>query len=211
MRTALIVFAKVPVAGLAKTRLAPVLGPAGAAALARRMLEHALSQARIAGLGPIELCTTPDTAHPTVSNAASAHGAVLTEQGPGDLGQRMHRAFERCLHHHSQAMLIGTDSPSIDARMLREAASALDAHPAVFVPARDGGYALVGLKKADPRWFIGMTWSHPRVMQDTRDRLQAAGVGWRELEAVTDIDEPADLVHLPQGWLADLPIRATLR
>lgn len=201
---ALIVFAKAPVPGLAKTRLAPALGAAGAAALAERMLHHALAQAAAAAIGPVELCAAPDATHPALRAAAAAHGAELTEQGGGDLGARMHRALARRLPRHRGALLVGTDAPSLDAAMLRRASHALWDHDAVYVPALDGGYALVGLRHADPRWFDGMTWSHARVMEDTRDRLRAAGARWAELPAVADIDEPADLAHLPPGWLDSL-------
>ena len=205
MSTAVIVFAKAPVAGVAKTRLAPALGAAGAAALAERMLRHALAQATAAGIGPVELCAAPDTTHPTLRAAAAACGASLAEQGAGDLGLRMHRAFARQLMRHGRALLIGTDAPSLDAARLQQAAQALQQHEVVFVPALDGGYALVGQRRADPRWFSGMTWSHARVMADTRERLRAAGVRWAELPPVADIDEPADLAHLPAAWLEGLP------
>jgi rSAM/selenodomain-associated transferase 1 len=203
MNTSVIVFAKAPVAGLTKTRLAPALGPAGAAALAARLLRHTLAQAAAAAVGPVELCAAPDASHPALREAALACGATLGEQGEGDLGQRMHRAFERHLAQPGRALLIGTDAPALDAARLREAAKALLEHEAVFVPALDGGYALVGLRRADPRWFAGMAWSQPRVMADTRERLRAAGMRWAELAPVADIDEPADLVHLPPGWPVD--------
>lgn len=202
MSTAIIVFAKAPVAGLAKTRLAPALGAPGAAALAERMLRHALAQAAACGIGPIELCAAPDGSHPDLRAAAAACGATLAEQGPGDLGLRMHRALARQLLRYPRALLIGTDAPSLDAAVLREAALALDDHDAVFVPALDGGYALVGLRQADARLFCDMRWSHARVMADTRARLRAAGLRWKELAPVADVDVPADLVHLPCGWLA---------
>ena len=201
MNTAVIVFAKAPVAGLAKTRLAPVLGAAGAAALAERMLQHTLAQAVAAGIGPVELCAAPDARHPALRAAAAAVGAALTEQGVGELGTRMHRALARCLRQRSAAVLVGTDAPALDVAVLRAAAQALQAHDAVFVPALDGGYALVGLRKADARVFEGMAWSHARVMADTRQRLLAAALRWAELAPVADIDEPADLAHLPPGWL----------
>jgi rSAM/selenodomain-associated transferase 1 len=202
--TAVIVFAKAPVPGLAKTRLAPALGAQGAAALAARMLHHALAQATAADIGPVELCAAPDATHPALQAAAAACGAGLTGQGAGDLGLRMHRAFARCLTHHGRALLIGTDAPALDAGLLRRAAQALQDHDAVFVPALDGGYALVGQRRADARLFSGMAWSHPRVMDDTRARLRRAGLRWAELPAVADIDEPADLAHLPPGWLDGL-------
>lgn len=199
--TVVIVFAKAPVPGQVKTRLVPTLGEAGAAALAARMLGHALAQAAAAGLGPVQLCAAPDATHPALQAAAAAAGATLAVQGPGELGQRMHRAFARALAQHGQALLIGTDAPALDAAVLRAAAQALQGHDAVFVPALDGGYALVGLRRADARWFAGMSWSHARVMHDTRERLRAAGVRWAELPPVADVDEPADLAHLPPGWL----------
>lgn len=211
MSTAIIVFAKAPVPGLAKTRLAPALGEAGAAALAERMLHHALAQAAAADVGPVELCAAPDATHPALQAAAAEHGARLTEQGTGDLGLRMHRALARSLMRHGRALLIGTDAPSLDAAVLRAAAQALHHHDAVFVPALDGGYALVGQRRADPRWFSDMRWSHDRVMDETRERLRAAGVRWAELPPVADIDEPVDLVHLPPGWLDGLEIASGIR
>ena len=211
MSTTIIVFAKAPVPGLAKTRLAPALGKAGAAALAQRMLHHALAQAKAADIGPVELCAAPDVTHPALRAAAAEYGARLIDQGSGDLGLRMHRAFVRSLASNGHTLLIGTDAPSLDAAVLREASNALHEHDAVFVPALDGGYALVGLRRADPRWFSDMSWSHDRVMEQTRERLRAAGVRWAELAPVADIDEPADLALLPPGWLDGLhgpvPIR----
>lgn len=204
--TAVIVFAKAPVAGLAKTRLAPALGPSGAAALAARMLRHALAQAVEAGIGPVELCGTPHAAHPALGAAAASFGVTLTAQGSGDLGLRMHRAFARALRQHGRALLIGTDAPALDAAMLRDAALRLLDHDAVFVPAVDGGYVLVGLRRPDARWFADMAWGTSGVMDETRRRLRAAGVRWAELAPVADIDQPQDLVHLPAAWHERLPL-----
>jgi len=204
--TAVIVFAKAPVAGLAKTRLAPALGHEGAAALAARMLAHTLAQAVEAGVGPVELCGAPDAEHPALKSAAAACGVPLTAQGSGDLGLRMHRALARALMLHGRALVIGTDAPALGAATLREAAARLLDHGAVFVPALDGGYALVGLRRADPRWFSGMAWSTAGVMEATRQRLRAAGVRWAELPPVADIDEPQDLLHLPAAWREGLPL-----
>jgi uncharacterized protein len=207
VNTTVIVFAKAPVPGFAKTRLMPALGAEGAAALAQRMLSHAVEQACLAGLGPVEICATPDTSHPSFAQLAAQHGVDLTSQGNGDLGQRMHRAFCRVLLPPAgRALLIGTDAPALNAVMLREAADLLIRHDAVFVPAIDGGYALVGLQCADPRWFSDMSWSTPSVMQTTRERLKAASAQWAELPPVADIDEPADLAHLPPAWLTSVSL-----
>jgi rSAM/selenodomain-associated transferase 1 len=206
MTTAVIDFAKAPVAGLAKTRLAPALGEAGAAALAERMLHHAMAQAVAADIGPVELCATPDAPHPALRAMAGSFGVALAAQGTGDLGARMARALRRQLRRWPRALLVGTDAPALGTRQLREAARALADHDAVFVPTHDGGYVLVGQRRpGDPRCFRGMTWSHPQVMAETRRRLAAAGLRWAELSPVRDIDDPADLASLPPEWREGLP------
>ena len=187
-------------AGSAKTRLIPALGAAGAAALAERLLEHAVHTAMSAGFRRVELCTTPDAGHPAFQRLAALHGLVVSEQGDGDLGARMNRALNRVLAGGGHALLIGTDAPALDRATLHEAARALDDADAVFVPALDGGYALVGLRRPAPALFEGVPWSSAQVMAATRQRAASAGLRLAELAAVSDIDVPADLVHLPQGW-----------
>lgn len=200
--TRLIVFAKAPVAGFAKTRLIPALGATGAAALAARLLAHAVDAATAAALGPVEVCATPDATHPAFASLAGR--VSLSVQGEGDLGARMARAFERALGvgpaGTARCLLIGTDAPGIDAAYLRAAAAALDRGDAVFGPALDGGYTLVGLRRPAPALFTGMRWSTPQVMAETRARLGRLGLRATELAPLSDIDEPADLVHLPLGW-----------
>ncbi len=202
MSTALIVFAKAPVPGQVKTRLIPALGAQGAAALAERLLAHTLRQAVAMGADALELCVSPATGHAAFAAAESmAPGRIeVTLQGDGDLGERMHRALTRRLRTHARVLLIGTDAPSLSPAMLSSAGRALETSDAVFVPALDGGYALVGLTRPVPELFQGMTWSTPQVMAQTRIRATQAGLRWVELPPVADIDEPADLVHLPAGW-----------
>lgn len=202
MSTALIVFAKAPVPGQVKTRLMPALGAAGAARLAEHLLQHTLAQAGGAPMQHLELCLAPDAHHAMFDTAwQQAHPHIhLSDQGDGDLGERMHRALSRALQSHPRALLIGTDAPALSADTLAQAAQALQDHDAVFVPALDGGYALVGLARPAPELLLGMTWSTPEVMDQTRERARRAGWSWAELPPVADIDEPADLVHLPAGW-----------
>jgi rSAM/selenodomain-associated transferase 1 len=195
--TNIALMARAPWAGQAKTRLIPALGPAGAAALAERLLEHAVAQAAAAALGPVTLWVTPDASHPAFARLVSRHGITLALQPTGDLGARMAAVFAQA---RAPLLLMGTDAPALDATRLRAAADALQEHDAVFVPALDGGYALVGLQRPAPSLFGDMPWSTPLVMAQTRQRLAAAGLRHAELPAIADIDEPADLVHLPAGW-----------
>ncbi len=112
----------------------------------------------------------------------------------------MHRAFVRTLAQHPRAIVIGTDSPDLDAPALRDAAEALCDHPAVFAPATDGGYVLVGLTRPMPFLFHDIAWSTSGVMAQTRLRLSKFDVAAHELPTRRDIDEPDDLAYLPTEW-----------
>ena len=199
-----IVFAKAPVPGFAKTRLIPALGAQGAARLAERLLEETLRQALASAIGPVLLCCTPDASHAAFKRMAQRFAVTLSVQGEGDLGQRMCRALEAALEGHSRVVLIGTDAPGLDAAVLRLAADALLEHEAVFGPATDGGYTLVGLSRPAPGLFEGIAWSTPQVMLQTRERIVQQRLRHAELPELHDIDEPADLVHLPHHWLTGL-------
>lgn len=198
---AVIVFAKAPLPGYAKTRLEPVLGPQGAARLAARMIEETLKRAIAAEVGPVELCCAPDASHWKFQQAAALHGIALTAQGAGDLGERMNRALTRSLKNHRRVVLIGTDVPDLGPVQLREAAQALLSQPAVFAPAVDGGYVLVGLAQPMPLLFRGIAWSTRDVMTQTRQRLNKLGVTATELALMRDVDEAEDLAYLPREWL----------
>lgn len=202
--TALIVFAKAPIAGQAKTRLIPALGAKGAAALHARLVHRALENAAAAGLGDVELCCAPDCEHVFFQACRATFGVDLTEQAAGDLGQRMARAFERALAREPHAILIGSDCPALGAADLREADRALRAgHDAVLTPAEDGGYALIGLRRLDPSLFASIDWSTPAVMAQTRARLNRLGWRWSELAMRWDVDRPEDLERLQREGCLD--------
>lgn len=193
MTTRIIVFARAPVPGEAKTRLIPVLGAEGAARLHARLVERTLATACAAGVGAVELCCAPDATHPFFAACAARFGVALTAQGAGDLGERMHRALAGGL----PAVLVGSDCPSITAEYLHEAARALVAgYDAVLGPAEDGGYALVGANRLNPGCFEHIPWGGPEVMATQRLRLRACGVRWAELTPLWDVDRPGDLERL---------------
>ena len=193
------VFAKAPVAGEVKTRLVASLGAEGAARLHQALVERALATALAARLGPVSLWCAPDTSHPFFARCSERHGVELRRQQGADLGERMHHAFEQAA---GPLVLIGSDCPALDPRDLRAAADALRAEDAVFVPAEDGGYVLVGLVRPDARVFADVPWGTARVMACTRDRLRDAGLRWRELPQLWDVDRPDDYVRLQGAGLA---------
>jgi hypothetical protein len=199
---ALIIFAKAPIPGQVKTRLAQSIGDQAAARLATHMLHDTLHRATAAQVGPVELCCAPDTTHREFRHAATHYDISLTMQGGGDLGERMYRALERALLRHPRVLLIGTDAPALSIGHLHQAADALLSNPAVFVPATDGGYVLVGMNEPMLSLFDDIPWSTAAVMQRTRDRVAQLGINAAELDAVPDVDVPDDLKHVPAEWLA---------
>ena len=196
--TRIVIFAKAPVAGAAKTRLIPALGEEGAAGLAGQMLAETAAAAVAAELGEPELCATPAPGSPDWASFRPP-GARMTDQGTGDLGERLARAAWRVLAAGEQVLLIGTDCPGLDAARLRAAAEQLSRHDAVIHPTRDGGYALLGLRRFDPLLFSGIAWSTATVAAETIARVRALGWSLHIGDTLHDIDEPEDLAALPRG------------
>lgn len=201
---AVVVLAKAPEPGLAKTRLTPALGAAGAAALQARLTRRALATALAAGVGPVELCCTPAADHPFFRACARDFAIALSQQVGADLGARMAHACARLLVR-GPVILIGTDCPALAPADLRDAAQALGADcDAAIAPAEDGGYVLIGIGRAQPDLFDGIAWGTPSVLAQQRARLAARGLRWRELRTLWDVDRPADLARLAASGLVDL-------
>lgn len=202
---AVIVFARAPQPGAVKTRLIPLLGPEGAAALHVRLVKHALATARAAAFGNVELHCAPDAEDAFFRSCGKHYGVGLAPQAAGDLGARMLAAFETALAAHSRVLLIGSDCPALTARDLRQAERALrEGHDAVLVPAEDGGYVLIGLARCDARLFEGIAWSGAGVMAETRTRLATLNWRWHELETLWDVDRPEDYARLMDSGLLEI-------
>ena len=203
--TRLVIFAKAPQPGSVKTRLIPALGAEGAATLARRFLAHTLQQALAANVGAVELCMSPAPADPAWHGFDLPSTVLQTGQGEGDLGERMARAVGGVTRHAEPAgrpvMLIGTDCPALTASLLKQAAQQLQTHDAVLLPAHDGGYVLLGLKLPCPELFEKMAWSTSVVSAETLRRMSTLNMRVWEGPTLHDIDEPADLQHVPDLFL----------
>ena len=161
---------------------------------ARRTLHKAIA----AGLGPVTLWCAPDPSHRFFRALQRTTGVVCHAQPVADLGARMQAAFT---HHFAASssmplLLIGTDCPVMAPGHLQAAARALETHDVVLIPAEDGGYVLIGMRRPVPEAFADMVWSTPQVLADTRIRLKAAAATWAELPMLWDVDEPADWARL---------------
>ena len=197
---AVAVLAKAPVPGLAKTRLAPALGLAGAARAQRGFTLDTLHCARAAALGPITLWCAPDAQHRFFRAVRSQVDTCLA-QPAGDLGARMGQAFQSHFTQkpHLPLLLVGTDCPALAPGHLQQAARALQDHDVVLIPAEDGGYVLIGMRCWVPQALEGITWSTDQVLLQTRQRLRVSGASWTELEALWDVDAPADWERLQRS------------
>lgn len=200
-RRHLLVFARDAAQGPVKTRLAPAVGMAGATAVYQRMLCDTLATASTVTAQTLTLWIDhPVPSAPLRALAGRFAMPIGIQSGP-DLGARMYRALASALGSTPGggdcAVLIGSDCPEYDAPYLESAFAALDTHDAVLGPAADGGYVLIGLRRAVPVIFDGVAWGTDQVLQATRQRLRTLGWSWYELQTRRDVDEPRDLQHFP--------------
>lgn len=191
MRCRILVFAKAPVPGRVKTRLAPLLGSEGAAALARSMFEKTCVEASAVRDAEVEVCVSPEPTHPDWTGVLPAEIAT-SAQGEGDLGERLARAARRTIEEGRWPVLIGTDCPELDRERLSAACRALAANEAFIHPTEDGGYALLAVKRFSALLFTDISWSGPEVASCTMQRLDSLGWRYRVGDVLRDIDEPAD-------------------
>ncbi|MDH5300022.1 MAG: TIGR04282 family arsenosugar biosynthesis glycosyltransferase [Gammaproteobacteria bacterium] len=195
-----VIFAKAPSPGFAKTRLIASLGADGAAELAKQMLRHCITQALAAEVGPVEICTTPSIDDHAWQSIQLPTGVTISAQGDGDLGVRMARAAQRVIAQGESLLLIGTDIPEIDASLLCQAADLLHDADATLYPAADGGYTLLGLNRFDAHIFTDVPWSVSTTAKITLNRFAELGWNVRLGPTLHDIDEPEDLQWIPESW-----------
>lgn len=196
----IVIFARAPVLGQVKTRLAKSIGDERALALYQAFLDDtcALTQ----GLGAQRLLAVHGGLdHPHLVHLAKSQRLELVEQGDGDLGAKMARAIATHVGR-GPVVIIGSDAPTLPRAHLHQALDALMEHDVVIGPSEDGGYYLVGARLAVPELFANVRWSTPEVLATTQARL--AGRSHALLPSWYDVDSIEDLERLRQE-LATLP------
>jgi len=181
----LVIFAKAPRLGRVKSRLARDIGKVGAWAFYRRTLAALARRLSGDARWTLWLAVTPDRA--VFDRRVWPAGTNLISQGDGGLGTRMARVM--ALMPPGPVVIVGSDIPDVGSGDAAAAFRALGRHDAVFGPAADGGYWLVGMKRR-PRFrdpFTGVRWSTDHALADTLANLAGARVALlRELEDVDD-------------------------
>jgi uncharacterized protein len=154
-----------------------------------RLVENALRTAREARCGPVELHVTRP--HRLFS------GIEIRQQRGRDLGERMYRALRNALRRHRGAIVIGADAPALTPADVRRAARLLGGSAdVVLAPAEDGGYALIGARRVSLRLFTDVHWGSAEVLSQTLRNVGEAGLRYRLLRTVWDVDRPEDLARL---------------
>jgi uncharacterized protein len=200
-RRTLVVFAKAPQIGQAKTRLARAIGAARAVSLYRGWTARLLREARDPRWRLV-LAVTPDLERWA---RFAAWGGPVTRigQGRGDLGARMARAMARC--GPGPVVIVGSDIPDLKRSDIAAAFAALKAADAVFGPARDGGYWLIGLKSAARARALRkpIRWSSAQALADTSEAIGPA-LKTSFLRVLIDIDTAEDY----EAWVSAGALRA---
>lgn len=201
-RPAIVIVAKLPVAGRVKTRLCPPLAPHEAAALYTCFLQD--TTANVASLSAAETYIALDTAALTRELQALVDAIELPasvrviDQGEGDLGARLSHILTNALPERARVVFIGADSPSLPLSYLEGAVRSLERHDVVIGPSDDGGYYLIGLSGSHTCLFADIAWSTKVVFEQTLARAAAAGLKVDVLPGWFDVDDYAGLCRLRQ-------------
>jgi rSAM/selenodomain-associated transferase 1 len=185
----LIVYAKRPLPGYAKTRLGSGIGAENAAGLYARLLYGYLIDLVRAGLEDTALelsVASPDD----VAFFFSAFPELRVHpQIDGDLGQRMATSFARAFDRGAASVVLtGSDIPGLDSTLVRTAFQKLQAADVVLGPAADGGYYLIGMRTPCVFLFEKVEWSTDRVLAQTEALARAQGLEIATLSQLYDID-----------------------
>jgi rSAM/selenodomain-associated transferase 1 len=191
VRIELVVMAKAPIPGFAKTRLVPPLTPGQAASLQAAFIKDVTS--RDYGRWGRVLRVTGGVGW---FDGARRRGWTIEEQGDGDLGERLSRASEASAARADAVVLVGTDSVDMPDRILEAVTSALAHRDVVVCPAEDGGYCLLATRGHRPWLYERMPWSQPGLARATIAACRQREIEPALVEGWYDVDNIADLRRL---------------
>lgn len=206
MNLRILLFAKEPELGRVKTRMAPQLSPEQSLVLHVALLEHVAENLSQWNLSPVEIffwsadlsSGKTSTRPQKLSAIAAKYGFYLTPQVEGDLGKKMSAATAASFDKGCDTvLLLGADCPFLSETHLRQLFQYLQAGgDAAVIPAYDGGYVALALRRFDLEVFASVDWGTDRVLQQTMDNLRGLKWRYRCFEPLHDIDRPEDLALL---------------
>ncbi len=193
MTRGLIVFAREPIPGRVKTRLAASIGDVAAATLYGAMLREVLETAH--RLEDVAVHLFWDCEEGALPRVAESFCCRSHRQSAGDLGERMAAAFDQLYAEgYTSCCIIGSDAPDLPPSYIQDAFQLLESAVAqvIFGPCSDGGYYLLGMKASHPELFSGIPWSTGSVLERSREAAITAGLTVALLPEWQDIDTLAD-------------------
>lgn len=191
-----IVFARAPVKGQVKTRLASHIGDETALAIYQQMLTAVLQEMSACDFN---VCAYSDYPDDRYFDDWKQKGIVFHQQTGDDLGERMFNALHTEKSDEVPVLLMGSDCPQLSCDVVANVVDELHkGSQVVIVPSTDGGYVLIAFAdKIYPQLFEGISWSSGLVMQQTEKKLRSLGLCYSLLPPLLDIDDFDDY----QNWL----------
>lgn len=184
-------FAKLPIAGQVKTRLADKTSPAFAAQVAEAFLRDIV--AKFSNFESERFLVFAPSDSASYFAGIAGERFRLEAQGSGDLGDRLAEFIEcRYAEGARKVIVLGADSPTLPVEYVMQAAAELERTDVVLGPATDGGYYLLGCTRVLPPIFHGIDWGGPKVLGQTVDRARAAGLRLALLPPWYDVDTHDD-------------------
>jgi len=201
----LVVFARAPERGMVKSRLAATVGQDAALTLYEGFLEDSLAVAADAARrvsAQLVLAVAGPIDHPSLLRLSSKFDAIRAPQPDGDLGARM-GSFIEAHRASGPVCIVGSDAPTLRSAQIERAFVALRTHELAIGPGIDGGYWLLGARRAITELLVDMPWSTDRLLGLTLDKLAGRRVAL--LDFFYDVDDGEDLALL-RRHLAILPV-----
>jgi len=197
MKQALIIFAKNPIAGKVKTRLAATIGNENALSVYRQLLLHTAEIASQLAVDKYVFYSDHIQQEDVWDNQLFSKE---TQRG-NDLGERMMQAFASLFDNgYNRIVIIGTDCPELSTEIIIDAFQLLEVYDFAIGPAHDGGYYLLGMKQFQASLFENINWSTHTVLAETRVKCEALQMDYTLLSTLRDIDREEDLKYFKNQY-----------
>jgi rSAM/selenodomain-associated transferase 2/rSAM/selenodomain-associated transferase 1 len=187
----LVIFCRRPTLGIGKQRIAAELGQPAALHIAHLLLAATIEDTRS---WPGKVILAPANREDVSWAKALIPEVTVIPQPEGNLGQRINHVDTLARSQGARKVLfVGSDAPGMEPDDLTAAATSLNTHDAVFIPAADGGITLMGATKSWPT-LGSLAWETSELFAGLLTRCESVGWNCATLATGFDVDTQVDLV-----------------